>query len=379
MSSPEEQNKIENNETPKIIPENIEEKEISPEEFLEATNIEEQKFKQETTDETSKLNSVNIDEPTFEKIKSEDKVEENLSDINKEATEIINEARKEVSEEKAENTKDIFVLAKAETGQINIRPEDRNSEGKLLVFPGGPESNLSEENWKLVRTELFKKWFGNSDIKDENGEPALVYHTTDENLNNFEVFSDDKANIKREEKNKKAGTNMVETGFYFTAGKYEYGKNRLSVFVNAKVKEVERHGDIMNLKNEESLKLQKKGYTGLVHTFNHTENEINDLKKEYRRNYAPKSITDKIFYGFNKLLNTGNYIDALAKKLTEKKPIDSRDKILARNDLQDIKHETRKLMEIKKDAKSPFFEVCVLKSDQAMIVDKEEDYKNKIG
>lgn len=286
-------------------------------------------------------------------------------------------------EKRIENIHDTFILAETEVKEIDIRPEDRNSEGKLLVTPGGPESHLSEKNWKLVRTPSFKKWFGDwqnndaihSDIVDENGEPALVFHTTDADLEGFEVFSDEKADPKREEKNLKTGLVLVEKGFYFTGGNYEYGKNRLSVFINAKVKEVEKHGEIMNLENKEALQLQKQGYTGLVHTFDHSETEINDLKKEYRRKYAPKSVNEKLFFGFNKLLNTGNYIDALMDRLVEKKPINTRDRVLGKNALGHIIDETRKLREIKKDTKSPFFEVCVLNSNQVMIVDKEKDYK----
>ena len=76
----------------------------------------------------------------------------------------------------------------------------------MLLAPNGKESNLTPEQYKLVRTPAFKKWFGdweklaNSKIKDggidestlevlgrdvskvidENGEPLVVYHGTTE-------------------------------------------------------------------------------------------------------------------------------------------------------------------------------------------------------
>jgi len=50
------------------------------------------------------------------------------------------------------------ILAEAET--IQIRPEDKNEKGQLLVFPGGPVSNLPEKQWKIARTKKFKEWFG---------------------------------------------------------------------------------------------------------------------------------------------------------------------------------------------------------------------------
>lgn len=62
----------------------------------------------------------------------------------------------------------------------------RNSEGKLLVRPGGPVSNLTERQYAQVRTKAFKDWFGDwendpenaSKVVDENGEPLVVYHNT---------------------------------------------------------------------------------------------------------------------------------------------------------------------------------------------------------
>lgn len=62
----------------------------------------------------------------------------------------------------------------------------RNSEGKLLVKPGGPVSNLDERQYAQVRTKAFKDWFGDwennpseaSKVVDENDEPLVVYHNT---------------------------------------------------------------------------------------------------------------------------------------------------------------------------------------------------------
>jgi len=265
---------------------------------------------------------------------------------------------------------EVFTVAKKEASQIIIKPEDRNSEGKLLVVPGGPESNLSEEHWKIVRTESFKKWFGDSDIRDENGEPALVYHTTSESLDRFNDFLDEEADKIREQKNKKNGLLLVESGFYFTSGSYDYGNNRISVFINSKVKEIKKHGDIMNLKQKDLIKYKRKGYSGLVHLFNDSENEIRDKMKrsikEQRREVAPRSVTDKLFFGFNKI-----------KGLVYQKDYG----VEPRHPLGRLHNsivERKELREIRKEAKSPFFEVCVFNGDQIMIVEKEEDYKDKI-
>ena len=84
-----------------------------------------------------------------------------------------------------------------------------------LLAPNGKLSNLNANQYKLVRTPSFKKWFGDwennpenaSKVVDENGEPLVVYHGTYVE-NPFYIFDFDKADL----------------GFHF--GTYEQAKNR---------------------------------------------------------------------------------------------------------------------------------------------------------
>ena len=53
-----------------------------------------------------------------------------------------------------------------------------------LIAPNGKPSNLTPEQWKLVRTPEFKAWFGDWEkspnkymLIDENGEPMVWWHT----------------------------------------------------------------------------------------------------------------------------------------------------------------------------------------------------------
>ena len=63
------------------------------------------------------------------------------------------------------------------------------------LAPNGKKSNLTPEQYKLVRTPAFKKWFGDwendpknaSKVVDENGEPLVVYHGSPKNFNTFDV------------------------------------------------------------------------------------------------------------------------------------------------------------------------------------------------
>ena len=69
---------------------------------------------------------------------------------------------------------------------------DKN--GNILA-PNGKPSNLNERQWIHVRTKAFKEWFGDwennpkesSKVVDENGEPLVVYHGSNESFNVFDI------------------------------------------------------------------------------------------------------------------------------------------------------------------------------------------------
>ncbi len=101
-----------------------------------------------------------------------------------------------------------------------------------LLAPNGKPSNLTPEQYKLVRTHEFKAWFGDwendpenaSKVVDENGEPLVVYHGTD---NDFFEF-----NPKNQYKN-----HQYNGWSFFTAYKERaefLGTKVLSVFLNIK-------------------------------------------------------------------------------------------------------------------------------------------------
>ena len=68
----------------------------------------------------------------------------------------------------------------------------RKPKTKLLA-PNGKPTNLTPEQYKLVRTPEFKVWFGDwenspekaSKVVDENGEPMVVYHGSEDKFNIF--------------------------------------------------------------------------------------------------------------------------------------------------------------------------------------------------
>jgi len=66
--------------------------------------------------------------------------------------------------------------------------------GSVLLAPNGKPSNLTPEQYRLVRTPAFKEWFGfwendpanASKVLDENGEPKILFHGTDFKWNVFD-------------------------------------------------------------------------------------------------------------------------------------------------------------------------------------------------
>jgi 8-oxo-dGTP pyrophosphatase MutT (NUDIX family) len=139
---------------------------------------------------------------------------------------------------------------------------------KELLAPNGKPSNLTPEQYNLVRTPAFKEWFGDwekliltkindsgidevslkrledgvSKVVDKNGEPMVVWHTTNNEFNKFD---------KRKSRE----------GFFFSPQ-----KNRLVVYNKSKI-----NSYFLNLRNpsHEIFKLdlkylKPKGYDGIM-------------------------------------------------------------------------------------------------------------------
>lgn len=135
------------------------------------------------------------------------------------------------------------ILSEEEQEILNNAPRD--SQGRLLA-PNGKVSNLTEKQYAQVRTKAFKEWFGDwendpanaSKVVDENGEPLVVYHYTDnEGLTKFSTEFD----------NYFSKTGGTKKAIFFTTDNVEPGsednfltsrKAKLSLFLNIKNLEV---------------------------------------------------------------------------------------------------------------------------------------------
>jgi hypothetical protein len=99
--------------------------------------------------------------------------------------------------------------------QISTKQSNKNS--YYRIANESVKTNLTPDLYNLVRSEEFKKWFGDwendrensSKVLDENGEPMIVYHGASDNFDKFD------------KKYRGASTNAksAKLGFFFTNDK----------------------------------------------------------------------------------------------------------------------------------------------------------------
>ena len=123
------------------------------------------------------------------------------------------------NEEYSSEEQDIIAKAKAD--------------GTYMKAPNGNPTNLNEKQWVRVRTKNFIRWFGDwindpqnaSKVVDENGEPMVVYHSSNHEFTRFDP--------------ERIGTTndlgFYGRGFYFTPNEQyskTYGEVSYPVFLN---------------------------------------------------------------------------------------------------------------------------------------------------
>lgn len=118
---------------------------------------------------------------------------------------------------------------------------DAKANGTYMTAPNGKKTKLNAEQWVTVRTTNFKNWFGDwendpdnaSKVVDENGEPMVMYHYTDEN---FTIFGKDKEVGKNTFGNATNASYAATTtiGHWFTSNKNqpEYMGKPMACFLN---------------------------------------------------------------------------------------------------------------------------------------------------
>ena len=102
------------------------------------------------------------------------------------------------AEESEEEDEDVrYSAAEDDLDEESFIIEQAKANDTYMRAPNGKPSNLNARQWVQVRTQAFKDWFGDwendpdnaSKVVDENGEPKVMYHSTNlEWVNNGEPF-----------------------------------------------------------------------------------------------------------------------------------------------------------------------------------------------
>ena len=201
--------------------------------------------------------------------------------------------------------------------EINRIVKTAKSDGTYMKAPNGNISKLNEDQWAMVRTNNFKKWFGDwennpnsaSKVIDENGEPLVVYHGRSTDFNIFEKKEGVRFIMGLEDK-------VKSEGFFFTpdralaeefagnSSRHRGGKaNVISCFLNIRrpmdltqddydkvytdvtgweyIVGMDTQDNLWGIMDEEGMsdKIKSKGYDGAVFV-----EEVND-------NYEPTRIS----------------------------------------------------------------------------------------
>ena len=147
-----------------------------------------------------------------------------------------------------------------------------------MKAPNGRPTNLAERQWVQVRTPAFRAWFGDwegdpanaSKVVDENGEPLVVYHATD---NAFTVFDRSRLGENTDyNAYDEAAKRMSRLGFWFNESdlrKRTNTKLSVSAYVDIKNPYETTFDELWNAMSETSHEefiedLNGEGYDGIT-------------------------------------------------------------------------------------------------------------------
>ncbi len=105
--------------------------------------------------------------------------------------------------ETIEKMEELITNIMSEAEKFEIKENNIDKEGRLLVCPDGPISNLGKQSelwWKIARTESFKKFFGDwekdpessSKIIDQNGEPLVLFRGVHKDISLSDFYDKEK-------------------------------------------------------------------------------------------------------------------------------------------------------------------------------------------
>lgn len=285
--------------------EKIKDKEISPEEFLDYINAENQEFKRQTINEIKNLNSIGVEEQKFNEIKKEEQIEEKLEEINQEADLVVQNARVEIeSNKKQENG--VFDRNKF-LENFKIKLEQANSKEEVFNL-------LRETNEEQKSRKDLKLLFNNFKFTNSEGKEEIIGDYFGERIKEFnENFND--AEFVEQINN----TSLDEIKKEFSSGIEDLAIPNL---------EVEENQEYVEMLGKIQGKLEVKYFQ--VESFIKVLNQYKELSKNR------EGIIDKfIFKEFPKKKDDLYHIEAYLKDLAEDSSVLKKIDFLNSNDLSE--------------------------------------------
>jgi hypothetical protein len=203
---------------------------------------------------------------------------------------------------------DVSGITETNAQEMQRIKEKAQAAGTFMKAPNGKPTKLNERQWLQVRTEAFKKWFGNwendpedaSKIVDANGEPLPVAHSTDAE---FTAFRDKQKN----------DSGWLGEGYYFFGERNldgQYGENVMETFLNirnpyyATDEDIERLSELND--NQASIdfteELKGEGYDGVYYNGNLNQEAVafspSQIKSATENNGNFDEVSDDIRYQF---------------------------------------------------------------------------------
>lgn len=203
----------------------------------------------------------------------------------------------------------------------------KNKQGELV------DSNLNEQQWLQVRTKAFKRWFGDwendpanaSKVVDENGEPLMVWHSSEHFFTEFDLGHG----------GEKTGARDGRKGFFFMQSK-EGSRWYSSDLVHSDFRHTGLHAEDVwkNLMKDAKVVWENYDYEAgdyiqvysngvVVHGDEWATYEISDINNDEDFNKLPNGLRGEILENVKqasnlpqiakKLYNGNEYLNALRR------------------------------------------------------------------
>lgn len=305
MVTPEEKDKKEVGEIKKNTFEKIEDKEISPEEFLDYVDVENQEFIKQTENELRNLNSVGLEESRFNEIKKEEQIEEKLSGLNQEADLIVKSAK--VDLESKQNEKDGSFDRNKFLENFKVKLEQANSKDEVFNL-------LREINKEQKSRKDLRLLFANFKFKNGEGKEEIIDDYFGDREKELEKNLNDPEDIKEIE-----NISLEDLKKEFSSGLEDFVVPTL---------QIEESPEYLKMLEKIQNKLEVKNFQ--VDDFINFLNQYNKLSKN-----REKTFDEFIFKEFPKKKDDLYHTSAYLKDLTEDPSVLGKIDFLNTNDLNE--------------------------------------------